>query len=605
MTANHSGSSKFMRKSLIRVGMVMVVLALLVTAGLTPNIVQASLIEIEKLIPTNGDDRDEFGCAVSISGDTVVVGADGDDDKGTDSGAAYVFSRNQGGTDNWGLVKKLTASDGAADDNFGYSLCIDNDTIIVAAYGDADKGSRTGAAYIYYRNQGGTDNWGQVKKLTASDGASYDYFGWGVCVNGDTIAVGAPGDGDKGTNSGSTYVYYRNQGGADNWGQIKKLTASDGEAGDSFGISVSIDADTLAVGAYCDDDKGYNSGAAYIFYRNQGGADNWGEVNKLIPSDGEDYDFMGYCVSISGDTVVAGADGDDEKEVAAGAAHVFSRDQGGSDNWGEVKKLTAFDGEARDHFGVSVSVNGDIIAVGSHGDNAKGNQSGSAYAFSRNQEGTDNWGLAKKLVASDGEAFDSFGRSVSVEGELIGIGAYWDTVNEKFSGSAYLFEDLVLNADLSITKTGDTRAVVGTKFNYMIDVTNNGPFDATGVVVTDILPAGATYHESTASQGFYNNGTGIWTVGSLISGETASLNIVVTANALPYTIITNTAEITGNEIDPVSNNNSASLNTAVVTAVGGEVSGVNKLEILAPLLALGLVLGVGGVFLLFRRQKDS
>jgi uncharacterized repeat protein (TIGR01451 family) len=592
MTASRSGSSNFVSRWLMRGGMVVVMLALLVTVGLASNIVQASLIEIEKLIPSDGADRDEFGCAVSISGDTIVVGANLDDDKGTDSGSAYVFSRNQGGTDNWGLVKKLTASDGAGDDHFGYWVCIDNDTIIVAAYGDTDKGPRTGAAYIYYRNQGGTDNWGQVKKLTSADGASYDYFGWGVCVNGDTIAVGAPGDGDKGSNSGSTYVYYRNQGGADNWGQIKKLTASDGEEYDSFGISVSIDADALVAGAYMDDDKGYNSGAAYVFSRNQGGADNWGEVKKLTPSDGEDYDFMGYCVSISGDTVVAGADGDDEKGVAAGAAYVFSRDQGGSDNWGEVKKLTAFDGAARDHFGISVSVNGDIIAVGSYGDNAKGNQSGSAYAFSRNQDGADNWGLVKKLVASDGEAFDSFGRSVSVDEKMIAVGAYWDFVDEKMSGSAYLFEDVVLKADLSITKTGDARAVVGTRFNYMIDVTNNGPYDATGIVVTDILPAGATYHESTASQGIYNNATGIWTVGSLISGETASLNIEVNANALPNTTLANTAEVTGNEIDPVSDNNSASLNTTVITAVGGEVSGVNKLEMLAPWLALGLVLTI-------------
>jgi uncharacterized repeat protein (TIGR01451 family) len=160
------------------------------------------------------------------------------------------------------------------------------------------------------------------------------------------------------------------------------------------------------------------------------------------------------------------------------------------------------------------------------------------------------------------------------------------------------------NTDLSITKTGDARAVVGTNFHYAIKVTNNGPSDATDVEVTDILPAGVTYYESTPSQGTYNNGTGIWTVGSLTSGESASLNIEVTASALPNTLITNTAQVTGYEVDPVSNN-SASQNTRVMTAVGGEVFGVSKLGIMAPWLALSLVLVVGGVFLISKRRNES
>jgi len=604
MTAIYTGSSGSMRRGFIRSGIILMILALLVAAGLMPNTVQASLMEAEKLVPPDGADKDDFGCAVSLSGDTIVIGASTDDDKGTDSGSAYIFSRNQGGTDNWGLLKKLTASDGAADNNFGYSVSIDNDTIVVGAYGNTEKGVRSGAAYIFYRNQGGSENWGQVKKLTASDGSIYDYFGFGVAVNGDTIAVGASGDSDKGSNSGSSYIFYRNQGGADNWGQVAKLTASDGEAYDSFGISVSIAVDTLVAGAYCDDDKGYNSGAAYIFYRHQGGADNWGEVKKLTPSDGEDYDFMGYSVSIDGDTVVAGADGDEEKGVAAGAAHVFCRNQGGPDNWGEVKKLTASDGEARDHFGVSVFINGETIAVGSYGDNARGAQSGSAYAFARDQGGAGNWGMVKKLIASDGEAFDSFGRAVCVDGELLLAGAYWDVVDERLSGSAYLFQDLDLYTDLSVTKTGKAVALAGTRMNYTIVVTNNGPSDATGVVVTDILPAGATFYESDSSQGTYDNSTGIWAAGNLLNGQAASLNIEVIVRALPDRVITNTADVTGNEIDPVSDNNSAGLNTSVMTAVGGEVSGVSKLKILMPGVFLCLFTGAGG-FLLFRRNKQS
>jgi uncharacterized repeat protein (TIGR01451 family) len=158
-------------------------------------------------------------------------------------------------------------------------------------------------------------------------------------------------------------------------------------------------------------------------------------------------------------------------------------------------------------------------------------------------------------------------------------------------------------ADLSITKTGDSGAVAGTNFNYTIRVTNNGPSDATGVNVTDILPSGVSYYKSTASKGVYNSSTGIWMVGSLTSGETESLTLEVTANALPNTVITNSARVSGNEIDPVANNNSASQNTRIVTAVGGEVSGVSQFGILAPWLVVLLVVAAGGAFFLVKKHK--
>ena len=159
--------------------------------------------------------------------------------------------------------------------------------------------------------------------------------------------------------------------------------------------------------------------------------------------------------------------------------------------------------------------------------------------------------------------------------------------------------------DLVITKSGNSAVVVGTSIIYTLTVTNNGLANASGVAVTDILPAGATYYKSTPSKGTYNNSTGIWAVDNLISGETETLILEVTASALPNTVITNTAQVTGKEFDPVSGNNVANQNTRVVTAVGGEVFGINKLGILAPWLALCLVLAAGGAFLLFRRRKES
>jgi hypothetical protein len=393
-----------------------------------------------KLLASDGDLSDIFGSAVSVSGDTIVVGADWDSEIATQAGAAYVFERNQGGANQWGEVKKLTAFDGSTLDLFGAAVCIGGDTIVVGAPFNDAPGTDSGSAYVFERDQGGADNWGLVTKLIASDGAAYDYFGYALSISGDTIAAGAFCDDDNGTDSGSAYVFERNQGGLDNWAQVKKLTASDGAAYDYFGRAASISGDTIVVGAYWDDDKGTSSGSAYLFARNQGGADNWGETKKLTASDGATGDLFGYAVSISGDTIVVGSYEEDDKGTDSGSAYVLERNQGGADNWGEVKKLTASDGAGGDSFGVAVSVSDDTIVVGAYLDDDKGTDSGSTYVFERDQDGTDNWGQVKKLTASDGADSDYFGVVVSISGGTIVVGAPYDDDKGTDSGSAYVFQ---------------------------------------------------------------------------------------------------------------------------------------------------------------------
>jgi uncharacterized repeat protein (TIGR01451 family)/LPXTG-motif cell wall-anchored protein len=265
-----------------------------------------------------------------------------------------------------------------------------------------------------------------------------------------------------------------------------------------------------------------------------------------------------------------------------------------------ITKLTASDGAAGDQFGNTAAISGDTIVVGAKYDDDKGTDSGAAYVFARNKGGVDNWGDMEKLTAADGAAGDRFGQAVSINDDTAVVGAYYDDDKGADSGSAYVFSP---HTDLAITKTGNSAAVVGTNFSYFVKITNNGPSDASGVKVTDILPAGVIYSSSTLSKGNYNSSTGFWTVNSLTSGETETLILEVTASALPNTVITNTAQVIGNEIDSVSNNNSASQNTRVVTSVGGEVNGISKSGILAPWLALCLLLAAGGFFLLFRRRK--
>src|SRR5262245_15216429 len=291
--------------------------------------------EVKMLTASDGVSGDDFGFSVAIYGDTAIVGAPFDD-----NGSAYVFQRNQEGTDQWGQVKKLTASDGAFLDQFGISVAIYGDTVIVGA--SIDKiGSNffQGSAYVFERNQGGADKWGEVKKLTASDGAQGDGFGRAVAIYGDTAIVCAAAD-DIGGNSdqGSAYVLERNQGGANNWGEVKKLTASDGAQGDGFGVSAAIYADTIIIGAFSDDIGSIvDQGSAYVFERNQGGANNWGEVRKLSAPDGGGGNWFGFSVAIYGNTAVVGTAFDFLKEVTTqGSACVIERKSGGHVQWDAV-----------------------------------------------------------------------------------------------------------------------------------------------------------------------------------------------------------------------------------------------------------------------------
>ena len=195
---------------------------------------------------------DRFGGSVAISGDTVVVGAPRDDDAGFDSGSVYVFVRS--GT-TWTEEAKLTASDAAAEDEFGVSVALSGDTALVGASGDDDAGSGSGSAYVFVRN--GT-SWSQQVKLTASDAAAEDGFGASVALSGDTALVGASGDDGTGVSSGSAYVFVRN---GTSWIQQAKLTASDAAAIDYFGYSVALSGETALVGAPFND----GVGSAYAY----------------------------------------------------------------------------------------------------------------------------------------------------------------------------------------------------------------------------------------------------------------------------------------------------------------------------------------------------
>ncbi|MFQ5854107.1 MAG: FG-GAP repeat protein [Anaerolineae bacterium] len=380
----------------------------------------ADWTEQAKLIPVAGAPNDNFGYSASINGNYAIIGAIGD---GNQSGAAYIFVHDAGG---WTEQAKLTARGRAPGDIFGHSVSVSGDTAIIGVPGDTDSGANAGAAYIFVRDR---DTWSEQAKLTARDGIAGDQFGWRVSISGDTAMVGAIGDDDNGTSSGSVYVFVRDEG---TWTEQLKLAAGDGSAGDRFGWRVSISGDTAIVAARgLEDENGDYSGSAYVFARDAGG---WTQQARLSADDGTPSDRFGYSVAIGEDTAIIGAIGDDDNGNFSGSAYIFVRN---GSNWTQQAKLSAGDGAAWDRFGYSVSINGDTAIVGAAGASGNVINAGAAYVFVRSGE---TWTQQTKLTAGDGDELDQFGYSVSISGDTAVVGAIRDDDNGDSSGSAYVFQ---------------------------------------------------------------------------------------------------------------------------------------------------------------------
>ncbi len=386
----------------------------------------ATPVEQEKLLAGDGAPDDFFGYSVALSGDTALIGAFKDDDgvMGVDAGSAYVFTR-AGNT--WRQQAKLTAIDGAANDTFGGNVALSGDTAVIGAIRDDDKGDNSGSAYVFIRSGSA---WSQQAKLTAADTAAGDAFGQSIALSGDTVVVGAPHDDDKGDDSGSVYVFTR---AGTAWSQQAKLTAADGAEGDVFGIDVALSGDTILVGADLNDEKALNAGAVYVYTRSGSG---WRQQAKLTAADGAETDIFGVRVALSGDTALISArrDDDDVMGVDAGSAYIFIRT---GTTWRQQAKLTAPDGAADDRFGRSVALAGDTAVIGAMFQDDNGDNSGSAYVFTR---AGNIWSHQTKLTAADGAADDVFGWSVALSGDTAVIGATRNDDKGNDSGSAYIFD---------------------------------------------------------------------------------------------------------------------------------------------------------------------
>jgi len=422
-------------------------------------------VQQAKLTSLDGVAGDQFASAVAINGDTVVVGAFSAT-VGTNfaQGAAYVFVMPASGWADMTQTAKLTASDGVSNDQFGSSVAISGNVVVVgapyAAISNANCSStgsvcfNQGAAYVYVEAASGWADMTETAKLTASDGVAGDELGYSVGIDGNTVVAGAPNAavGSGCPNSpctyvqGAGYVFVQPAGGWASMTQTAKLTASNGSSDDGFGQAIAISGTTAVVGTpYAGIGTTYAQGAAYVYVAPHAGWSNTTETAELTNGSGKAGDQFGYSVSVHGTTIAVGALGVEISSVyQQGAAYVYVMPKGG---WKKTSaataKLTASDGAMHDQFGASVSINGNTLVVGAPnamiGSNA-GQGAGYVYV-----EPSGGWVTTStfdaKVSAADGAAGDSLGTSIAISGSTLVVGAPLATVSGSYSqGAGYVFQ---------------------------------------------------------------------------------------------------------------------------------------------------------------------
>lgn len=325
--------------------------------------------QVAQLFPDNFSAGDQFfGAKVAMGNGYCAVAAPLDDEGGVDAGAIYIYKWNGGNPSDWVLHQKILGA--SAGEQLGSGLDFHQEWLVAGASQNSDALPEAGAAYLFLQAPAGTGNWNLVKKLTAGDADLGDHFGFDVAVSGAYVLVSANTDDEKGTDAGAAYVFAQNQGGANNWGQLKKITSTDAEADDNFGVSVDLDGAWAVIGAHKNDDKGPESGSAYVFYKNQGGVvDSWNQHMKILDYNGKKGEQFGYAVSIDGDHIAIGARWKKVFQSRAGAVFVYHRENNG---WAEFAMLNEPNNFYNDNLGSSVAINGQYLMAGIPGEDLPG-----------------------------------------------------------------------------------------------------------------------------------------------------------------------------------------------------------------------------------------
>jgi len=372
-----------------------------------------------KLTASDGEAGDGFG-VVGISGDTIVVGAPGDDDVAQNAGAAYIFVWNSTSS-KWepAPTPKVTADDGASGDGFGFAVAIDGGHLVVSNH--PPSGGTPSAAYVFEQTIDGF--WIQSKKLTS--GNTYDTFGSSVAISGSTILVGAEGDDEAAAGAGAVYIFEREAG---VWqpGPTPKLIAPDAAMSRSFGRSVAIDGTHAAVGS-----PGTENTATYLYEKNT--TDSTWAAAATARISGSSGHYYGGAVDLDGDDLVIASNDIATSDVL----HLYRRNTS-TGQWlaATVPSFTPSDGQHSDAFGTSVALDGSQLVAGSPGNDQAGADAGAVYFLT--DSGSGSWGpsTTPKVTAFDPAAADQFGLHVAADGGRVVVGSPGDTSG---AGAIYVY----------------------------------------------------------------------------------------------------------------------------------------------------------------------
>lgn len=393
--------------------------------------------QLAKLTASDGTE-DSFGVIVAISGNTVVVGAPlAKIGANSMQGAAYIFVKPASGWKNMTQVAKLTASDGAAVDEFGYSVAINGNTVIVGApQAVRNGGDVAGAAYVFVKPKSGWTDMTETAEFTGSDEGAGSFFGGAVAISGNTALAAGVNNGGNG--DGAEYIFVKPAGGWESGTETAQLTASNAGLG-----RAAISGDTVVAGAPALDQW---RGAAYVFVKPAGGWQTMTETATLTDANAKIADDLGWSVAISGSTVLVGAiqgiKGGYDCNCGPGKVYVFVKPATGWKTGTKyTAKLTAAGTPAGFNLGYSVSLDGNTAAVGSwpahYGSKVT---EGLAYVFTKPVGG---WKTTSNpnatLSPSDAVSDDDFGISVSISGNTIVSGANGAKENNSEDGAAYVF----------------------------------------------------------------------------------------------------------------------------------------------------------------------
>jgi len=477
----------------------------------------------------------QLGCSVNLHGDAAALGAN------LDGGGAVTYCHKESdGT--WSCDSpKVRANDGQPGDEFGRSVGLDGNRLAVGA----PFANGSGAVYLFGRNDA-TSPLVQSQKIVASDAARGDQFGLTLALSGDTLIVGAPNNaGTTGSLSGAVYIFHWDQG-RKMWIQGQKLTASDARAFDNFGFSLAIDGNVIVVGAPFHDGAGANSGEAYVFAWD---GNTWRQTAQLTARDAAAGDEYGSAVAVSGDFLAVGARRDDVGRMQdAGSAYIYERS---GSAWNEAVHL--FGEAVGDRFGVAVSMSGTQLLAGALLHDGSGPESGAAYLFQRQPNGT--WIRVNLTFPNIPQGGDRFGQAVSIDDQTqnLVVGAY---LAHNGAGSAAVCSKAPHHpfVDLALVKSGPASAEPGDTITYTLKVTNRGSGSATGVHLEDTIPAELQPLAPLPGGCMTTGKKVVCTIPDLSSGQSRTLQLNFTVLDVCASTIVNQATVRSNEEVPVPSN---------------------------------------------------